>query len=350
MMVANYVPVIQAFKDAETALAFAEQAKDSTCTSGPTVTKDQCLSGAKGACMFMELEGKNLCLPCKFGGVPLPCAPIGSLYNGDKVKYCQMTCDHQQVITKTSACVDVTGDITTGQCFAKGLSALQQCMWTSYTGVDGKVKNICGPCMVVGIGKIPPYAPGNEGPEGFGSSVNGCASMCDNPTTDFGVPCDGGVPPAIAAVTNCHPTPPPPPPPMAPVPLDVLRIHTNKNAPNYFAVPVNPPYGVKQYTEASMVAGYAAGWPAPGMPLPPDAPMVIYGTAPFEGPTLPPQLKVMYGPPPPGIPGVPPPGYGMGTAPPPENVKAAAEQFLELGRSTRERKGFLRKVNQTSSA
>jgi len=124
---------------------------------------------------------------------------------------------------------------------------------------------------------------------------------------------------------------------MAPVPLEVMRIHTSDDAPEYFAVPVNPPYGPKQYTEASEVAAQSAGWPAPGEDLPPDAPVVIYGTPPFEGPTLPPTLKVMYGPAPPGLPGVPPPGYGMGTAPPPENVAASEAQnaFLAIGRHTR---------------
>merc|ERR1719198_2710057 len=163
--------------------------------------------------------------------------------------------------------------------------------------------------MVEGIGKIPPYDVGNEGPEGAGSSVDVCVSMCDSPATEYGIPCDNAL--GIPALTPCHPTEPPPP----------------------------PPYGPKEYTMASAVAATAAGWPAPGAPLPPDAPVVIYGSPPFEGPTLPPTLKVMYGPPPPGIPGVPPPGYGMGTAPPPENVAAAKAQkasFLAVGRRVRQ--------------
>merc|ERR1719198_2503625 len=190
--------------------------------------------------------------------------------------------------------------------------------------------------MVEGIGKIPPYDVGNEGPEGAGSSVDVCVSMCDSPATEYGIPCDNAL--GIPALTPCHPTEPPPPPPMAPVPLDVMRIPHTEDAPNYFAVPVPPPYGPKEYTMASAVAATAAGWPAPGAPLPPDAPVVIYGSPPFEGPTLPPTLKVMYGPPPPGIPGVPPTGYGMGTAPPPENVaaaKAQKEALLAVGRSAR---------------
>jgi len=308
--------------------------KDSPCSDKPDVTEGQCLSKTAASCMWLELEDGNLCLPCNFHGVDIPCAPMGSVFAMRKVKQCNMKCAHQEIVTKVSACTDLEGTITNAQCFSKGVSALTNCMWTTYTDKNGKDKNVCGPCAVEGIGKIPPYAPGNEGPEGPGSTVNGCASMCDSPTTEFGMPCGGGVDPPVPAVTPCHPTAPPPPPPMAPVPLEVMRIQTSDDAPEYFAVPVNAPYGPKQYTEASEVAAQTAGWPAPGEDLPPDAPVMIYGTPPFEGPTLPPTLKVMYGPAPPGLPGVPPPGYGMGTAPPPENVAASEAQnaFLAIGR------------------
>merc|ERR1719326_1937677 len=123
---------------------------------------------------------------------------------------------------------------------------------------------------------------------------------------------------------------------MSPVPLAAMKIHTTKDAPDYFAVPVPPPYGPKNYANAAEVAALSAGWPV-GEDLPPDAAVVIYGPPPFEGPTLPPTLKVMYGPPPPGLPGVPPPGYGMGTAPPPENVEASKAQnsFLATGKRTK---------------
>jgi len=261
---------------------------------------------------------------------------MGSVFAMRNVKTCNMNCAHQEIVTKVSPCTDLEGSITNAQCFSKGVSAETTCMWTTYTDKNGKNKNVCGPCAVEGIGTIPPYTPGNEGPEGPGSTVNGCTSMCDSPSTEFGMPC-GGAPDFVPAVTPCHPTPPPPPPPMAPVPLEVMRIQTDKDAPEYFAVPVPPPYGPKQYTEASEVAGQAAGWPAPGEDLPPDAPVMIYGTPPFEGPTLPPTLKVMYGPAPPGLPGVPPPGYGMGTAPPPANVAASKAQLLQVatGRRTK---------------
>merc|ERR1719482_730644 len=96
-----------------------------------------------------------------------------------------------------------------------------------------------------------------------------------------------------------------------------------------------------QYTEASAVAAHSAGWPAPGNPLPPDAPVSIYGPPPFEGPTLPPTLPVMYGPAPPGIPGVPPPGYGYGTAPPPAMV-ALSGSLLQTKRRSEARPFRLR--------
>lgn len=309
--------------DAGTALALLEQNQDSPCTSGPYVTKDDCLGKTSAKCMWLELDSKNLCLPCEFGDIPLPCAPIGSVFAMKKVKNCYMKCDHQQVVTKVSACTDVSGDISQSQCFAKGQSGLTKCMWTTYTTKTGADKSMCGPCQVEGVGKIQAYQWGNPGPED-GSTATLGVSMCDIGTTEFGMPCDNVL--GIAAVTNCHPTPVPVLPPMGPVPLDAMRIPTTKDAPDYYAVPVMPPYGVKQYTEASNTAAAAAGWRTPGEPLPPDAPVVIWGPAPFEGPTLPPTLKVMYGPPPPGIPGVPPPGYGYGTVPPPDQVKAAEEQ------------------------
>eukprot|EP00397_Hematodinium_sp_SG-2012_P048435 GEMP01055484.1.p1 GENE.GEMP01055484.1~~GEMP01055484.1.p1 ORF type:complete len:332 (+),score=81.85 GEMP01055484.1:218-1213(+) len=298
---------------------------DSHCSDIATVSRDTCLH--KDGCMWLELDSKNLCLPCSYKGIDIPCAPIGSVFAMKKVSQCEMNCSHQKLITKDSPCTDVEGSITVSQCTSKGLSALTKCMWTSYTDARGKSKSMCGPCNVMAVGTIPCAAPGMLGPEA-GSTVSGCVSMCDSPTTPFGIPCDGGL--GIPAVTDCMPTKPPPLPPLAPVPMDVLRITTTKNAPDYFAVPVMPPYGVEQYTESAAVGAQAAGW-TPGNSLPPDSPVVIYGTAPFEGPTLPPTLKVMFGPPPPGIPGVPPPGYGMGTAPPPENVEASKKQtgFLQ---------------------
>lgn len=304
------------------AVAMLQEAKDSPCSDTEDVSRERCLSKA-AKCMFLELESKNLCLPCEFGGVNIPCAPIGSVFAMKKVKNCEMVCSHQQVITKVSACTDVGGFITQDTCFAKGISALTTCMWTAYKDKDEKDKSVCGPCKVDGIGTIPAFLPGNLGPEG-GSVVTASVSMCDSPVTDFNVPCDGGL--GIPAVTNCHPTPPPPPPPMAPLPMDFYRIQTDENAPHYYAVPVPPPYGPREYTEASAVAARAAGWPSPGAALPPDAPVMVYGPPPPEGPTLPPSMKMMYGPPPPGIPGIPPPGYGLGTAPPPENVEASRKQ------------------------
>jgi hypothetical protein len=106
---------------------------------------------------------------------------------------------------------------------------------------------------------------------------------------------------------------------MKPMPLRSLGIPTNKDAPNYFAVPVQKPYGVEQYREAAKVAAKAAGW-GDDVVLPPEAAVVPFGYPPVEGPTLPPNMKVLYGPPPEGIPGMPESGstpFGIGTVPPP---------------------------------
>merc|ERR1719313_678279 len=217
----SLVPLAHSLKiDTGSPYVFALLQKDSPCSDKPSVTKEQCLSKKAADCMWLQLEDGNLCLPCNFHGVDIPCAPMGSVFAMRKVKQCEMKCGHQEIVTKVSPCTDLEGTITNAQCFSKGVSADTTCMWTTYTDKNGKDKNVCGPCAVEGIGTIPPYAPGNEGPEGPGSTVNGCASMCDAESTEFGIPC-GGPPTFPAAVTPCHPTPPPPPPPMAPVPLEV---------------------------------------------------------------------------------------------------------------------------------
>lgn len=252
-------------------------------------------------CMHIKYEeGPPDCLPCEYGkDNPSPCPTVGGVYGLRKVTQCKMACEHQNVISKVSPCTDTSGYITTNQCFSKGKSALTTCMWTEFVTAGGDKKAYCGPCSVMGIGKIPCSAPGVLGPDP-GSSVSLCLSMCDGECW-----CNG----------TCRPTPLPPPVVPAPVPMKILGIPTTDKAPQYFAVPVDPPYGIQQYHSASEVGARSAGWPD-GTNLVPDTPISIYGGAPYDGPTLPPTLKVVFGPAPPGIPGVPPPGYGVGTAPP----------------------------------
>lgn len=286
---------------------------DSECSDSLQVSKHHCLTKSSGKCMWLELEGKNLCLPCEWSGINIPCAPANAIFGGSKVKQCEMQCAHQQIITKVSSCVDVGGDISLDECFAKGQSGLTKCMHTTYTTKEGASKNICGPCMVAGVGKIPPYSPGNLGPEA-GSTVAVSNSMCDVSQTDDGVPCDPVL--GIAAVTQCQPLPLPPGPTSGALPLQDFGIKVDKDAPTYYASIVTPPFGPKQYEIAAAAAARAAGWPL-GTAILPSSPVVVYGPPPLEGPTLPPSMRALYGPAPPGIPNIPLPGFGVGTAPPP---------------------------------
>jgi len=294
--------------------------KDSACSDTPSVTKDACLSKST-KCMWLELEGSNLCLPCQWDGINIPCAPANAIFGGKQVKQCEMSCAHQQTITKVSSCVDVGGGVSLDECFAKGQSAFTKCMHTTYTTKEGVSKNICGPCMIDGVGKIPPYAPGNIGPEA-GSTVGGCNSMCDLSQTDLGVPCDPVL--GIPAVTQCQPLPLPPGPTMGALPLSDFGIKTDENAPPYFASVVTPPFGPKEYQTASAAAARAAGWPL-GTAILPSAPVIVFGPPPLEGPTLPPSMRALYGPAPPGIPNLPLPGFGVGTAPPRASFVALKE-------------------------
>lgn len=286
---------------------------DSECSDSPGVSKDACLTKPSGKCMWLELEDKNLCLPCEWSGINMPCVPHGAIFAGKKVTQCEMQCAHQQVLTKVSPCVDVGGGVTQDECFAKGQSAFTSCMHTTYTTSAGAAKSICGPCMVDGVGKIPPYAPGNLGPEA-GSTVSVSASQCDLSQTSFGVPCDPVL--GIPAVTQCQPLPLPPGPTSGALPLQDFGIEVNKNAPTYYASIVEPPFGPAEYTKASSAAARAAGWPL-GSAVLPSSSVVVYGPPPLEGPTLPPGMRALYGPAPPGIPNIPLPGFGVGTAPPP---------------------------------
>lgn len=183
--------------------------------------------------------------------------------------------------------------------------------------MNARSKSVCGPCSVMGIGKIPCAMPGDMGPEGPASTVDGCVSQCEMEATANGLPCNTAL--DEPGVTPCRPTAAPPAmaPTATPDLQGVFGIKLRPDAPQYFAAPVAAPYGVREFTEAGAAAARAAGWPQ-DTALPPDAPVVVYGVAPHEGPTLPPSLKAVFGPPPPGMPGVPPPGYGMGTVPPPK--------------------------------
>jgi len=267
--------------------------------------------------MYVEFEdAPSRCSVCEGFGADLPCAPVGSIFAGHKVRQCAMQCGHQKILQEVSACEDTTGDITLSQCFSKGTAALTKCMWTQ----EGMVKTFCGPCSVAGVGTVPCAPGGAIGMSGL--PVTMCMSQCDDPCPPMLPGCD----------TN---TPPPPPLLHGPSSLDSLKIQMNKDAPDYIAIKVLPPYDLKEYESAARIAAQVALW-GPNTKQVPSAPLSICGVPPPEGPTLPPGMPVMFGPPPPGMPGVPPPGYGFGTVPPPAMVDASKAQFFQ--RKTRLRR------------
>lgn len=262
--------------------------QDSPCSDVDNVPQATCLGKNGGKCMWMELDTKNLCLPCDWDGIDIPCAPVGAVYPAGKVKNCYMACSHQTVITKISMCTDVSGDITQSDCQAKGTSGEAKCMWTAYKMRGGDRRTMCGPCLVEGTGEVPRYLPGGAGPEP-GSRVVASYSQCEE----------------AAAVTPCPPTPPPTLPGglPAPVKLSDLGLSAAPGAPDYVAVPVEAPYGLAAYRRAAAAAARVAGWPK-GSALPPSTAVALYAPPPKEGPTLPPGMQVVYVRPPPGLRGL----------------------------------------------
>jgi len=293
--------------------------------SANTKSKDECLNTAGAECMYITLDGSDpLCLPCQMGAAPLPCPPIESMYGTvGKVKSCDMKCGHQYLLSKSSACTDVTeGKITKAQCMSKGASALggaENCMWISYKDGD-QIKSICGPCTIGGLGNVPCYSPGNwlsfGGANGGTGQVQDCASKCEETRTDYGIPCGG--PGASQGITPCIPTPAPPEPIIVSHTDDEIKsafhIDLEPGHPEYFAAPVLAPFDAEAYRNSARAAADMAGW-YPDTKMPPDAHVVVFG-APPEGYSLPPEVKAMWGPGPPGVKdGLPAPGTGVGTIP-----------------------------------
>lgn len=230
---------------------------DSECSDTPSVSRATCLGKSK--CMFLELEKQNLCLPCEWAGQPLPCVPRNAAYPQGRVESCEMSCEHQQMVSKVSDCTDVSGDIRQDDCMAKGKSAGVSCMWTAYTRKDGTRRSICGPCKVDGLGTVGRSAPGSYGPEP-GSIVEASFSQCDAQQLEAAKPClDPSkcpkVLPAIPPQLNDAP--------VAMSDLTRLGMNTTADAPEYFAAPVSPPYGKEEYLAAAQAAAQAAGFAAP---------------------------------------------------------------------------------------
>mmetsp|Transcript_47173 Transcript_47173/g.145230 ORF Transcript_47173/g.145230 Transcript_47173/m.145230 type:complete len:334 (-) Transcript_47173:91-1092(-) len=242
--------------------------KDSECSDLPSVTREACLSKTS-LCMWIELDSKNLCLPCEWNGTDIPCAASGSVYPQGKVRRCDMACGHRKVITKVSPCTDVSGQITQEACMARGATSRIKCAWTSYTTNAGVPRKICGPCLVPGIGVVPAYAPGNSGPEP-GSRVVESSSQCAPSPPELG---GGGNGTNATDATNATD--------LQPASLGSLGLRAVKGSPHYVAVRVPRPYGPEEYREASKVAAAAAGWPA-GEAVPTDAAFAILGPDPKD--------------------------------------------------------------------
>eukprot|EP00931_Biecheleriopsis_adriatica_P093410 TRINITY_DN67163_c0_g1_i1.p1 TRINITY_DN67163_c0_g1~~TRINITY_DN67163_c0_g1_i1.p1 ORF type:complete len:373 (-),score=76.14 TRINITY_DN67163_c0_g1_i1:36-1154(-) len=233
--------------------------QDSECSSGPSVDRDTCLG--KGKCMFLELDQRNLCAPCEWAGAPVPCVPAGAAYPQGRVKDCQMSCEHQQVVSKVSDCTDVSGDINMEDCYSKGKSAGISCIWTAFKRSDGSRRTMCGPCKVDGYGVVGRSAPGSLGPEP-GSLVESSFSQCEDEMSGMASrPCfdPAGCPTAL----------PPMPPGKGDEPVVMsefsrLGLNTTVDAPKYYGAPVAPPYGKEEFEKASKAAAEAAGWKPSG--------------------------------------------------------------------------------------
>lgn len=256
----------------------AEQ--DSECSDTASVSKDACL-GKSAKCMFLELDKRNLCVPCEWGGAVIPCVPQGAAYPQGTVRDCEMSCAHQQVVTKVSDCTDVSGDINTEDCYAKGSSAGISCMWTAYKRRDGTRRTMCGPCKIDGLGVVGRYSPGTIGPEP-GSMIEASFSQCEDHQTGADKPCFDP--------SGCPKTRPNMPPEKGDKPgiVDVTRLGLNLtlDAPKYYAASVPPPYGVKEFNAAAKVASKAAGWETTDEVKSVDRAVL----APKEGPIIPPEF------------------------------------------------------------
>ncbi|CAJ1372069.1 unnamed protein product [Effrenium voratum] len=226
--------------------------------------------------MFLELDKRNLCLPCEWGGVPLPCVPRNAAYPQGQVQNCEMSCEHQQMVSKVSDCTDISGAIRMDDCMAKGKSAGVSCMWTAYTRKDGSRRTMCGPCKVDGLGAVGRSAPGSHGPEP-GSLVEASFSQCDEQQLEAAKPC---LDPADCPKAKASLPPQKGDQPEAMTDLTGLGMNTTADAPKYFAAPVSPPYGKEEYLAAAQAAAKVAGWTAPSELKEVDVALKKPGTAP----------------------------------------------------------------------
>lgn len=271
----------------------AALSQDSECSAGGEVTKDTCFG--KGKCMFMELEQRNLCLPCEWGGAPIPCFVQGASIPQGTVQNCEMTCSHNNVVTKISDCTDVSGDITAEDCYSKGTSVGISCMWTEYKTRKGDHRTMCGPCKVDGFGTVARYTPGTYGPE-YGSVIVQSRSQCDDREQGYDKPCFDQ--------KNCPTVQPPMPPVEGQTPQVIpnmkrLGIIPTEDAPEYYAAPVSPPFGEKQIADAAEVAAKAAGWT--NFDRKQVSKVDLPQKVPGEGPVLPETIQAIPGKPLPGL-------------------------------------------------
>jgi hypothetical protein len=109
---------------------------------------------------------------------------------------------------------------------------------------------MCGPCDVEGMGVVPPYEPGSQGPESR-SRVEASFSQCEIVTDRYGLPCDPvrGMP----AMPPCAPREPVTAPGGLPAPVHLAGVGLSAvpGAPDYVVVLVEEPHDMEAYTRAA---------------------------------------------------------------------------------------------------
>merc|ERR1719428_1788105 len=101
-------------------LALIQMSQDSPCTMPKGVGEDDCLKRDLG-CQWIKKTNGNICVPCEFGGIDIPCPGLQQWYDGGQVQMCTMNCAHQKTISLgVGSCTDTSGHIAQADCMHKG--------------------------------------------------------------------------------------------------------------------------------------------------------------------------------------------------------------------------------------